>query len=155
MKPLLRMTLVAAIAILATAPWVGNGAQASTRQQRFNSFMAGCKRILDANPNEDYLMTDLNGNGFPEMWISYNVGRHADYCWHVYHSVAGQPKEVYSCPFGPIENYGSFVLVGDNDGDALRLTYDGNRIFSSWLYGQDVSYDAITTRDRSQFYYFY
>ncbi len=79
MKPLLRMTLVAAVAILATAPWVGNGAQASTRQQRFNSFMAGCKRILDANPNEDYLMTDLNGNGFPEMWISYNVGRHADY----------------------------------------------------------------------------
>lgn len=143
--------MTAAVAVFAVMPWCATHASASTPAQRLRSFMAGCTRILNANPNEEYILTDLNDNGFPELWISYNVGRHADYCWHVYHSENGQPKEVYSCPFGPIENYGNYVLVGSGNG-ALCLTYNGNRVSSSWQSGRSVSNESISTRNRQPMY---
>lgn len=154
LRHLFRVVLVAAVAVLTAVPWTVNEASAAgktTRQQRLISFMAGCKKILDANPNEKYIMTDLNGNGFPELWISYNVGRHADYCWHVYHSESGKPHEVYTCPYGPISDYGNYVLVGNDNGDALRLRYDGNRIRSSRVYDKRIGNEAVTTRNRSRF----
>lgn len=104
--------------------------QEALLRSRKRSLMADFQDILRANPTERYLLTDLNGNGFPELWITYNVGKHADYRFHVYHSEKGLAREIYKgVPGGPIAISGDCVLIGDPASDLVyRLTYDGNRV---------------------------
>lgn len=90
------------------------------------SLKSDYERILRKNPNEVYLITDLNNNGFPELWITYRYGEHYDNLWHVYHSERGHAREIYSTADGPIARVGNSVMIESYD--TYRLTYTGSAV---------------------------
>lgn len=108
---------------------------------RKRSLLADYEAILSKNQNEEYVITDLNGNGFPELWITYNVGKHRDYRYHVYHSEKGHAREIYSTPVGSLSVHGSSVVI-DNTGEGMltEYTYDGNRIYETIIDGNKYGY---------------
>lgn len=122
--------------------------QGPSVEARRQSLMSDFEKILRKNPNEYYVVTDLNHNGFPELWITYNVGNHADGRYHVYHGEKGKAREIYSVDGNIISNRGSYVLIGDGN-MSVKLTYTGSSINADYADEYPQRDDAVTTRDVS------
>lgn len=105
------------------------------------SVLADYRKILKANPNETYLMTDLNNNGFPELWISYRYGQHYDNNWHVYHSSNGHAKEICTVPDGAIARIGNSVYVALGEETYYKCTYNGSSVNVTTTYNVSFPYD--------------
>lgn len=114
------------------------GPDAAEIERRKRSLHRGFEEILRKNPNEKYIITDLNENGFPELWISYYVGNHADGRIHLYHSSKGVAVEFASIPGGSLYIRGNYVVAEhERNGYAyqVRYSYDGSR-----LHGEETEY---------------
>ncbi len=101
-------------------------------EARKQSLLNDYEKILRQNPSESYLMTDLNNNGFPELWITYNVGKNADGMIHVYHGEKGHAREIYSLYADVIATKGKYVITEQGDGFVSLYTYDGSRVKESY-----------------------
>lgn len=113
-------------------------------RQHKETLLADYKALLRKNQNEEYVVTDLNDNGFPELWITYNVGKNRDYMYHVYHSEGGHAREIFSAPVGSLSVHGSFVLI-DNADDSdyvTKYTYDGQRVSQREISRDEYGYAA-------------
>lgn len=115
----------AGVAVPAAAPVAKSAPSPEARKQ---SLLNDYEKILRRNPSETYFMTDLNSNGFPELWITYNVGKNADGMIHVYHGEQGSAREIYSTYFDGIATRGKYVITECGDGYWSLFTYNGSRV---------------------------
>lgn len=115
--------------------------QESTVRQRKKSLLADYENILRRNPNEVYFVSDINNNGFPELWITYRYGKHYDNQYHVYHSEKGHAREIYTTDDGSIflTDGGRVMIYSSLYGTKYlrRYNYDGNRITCETLYNSE------------------
>lgn len=129
--------------------------EANTILQRKKSLLADYEAILRKNPNEVYYVSDINNNGFPELWITYRYGKHYDNLYHVYHSEKGHAREIFTTDDGSISptDGGRVMIYSSPYGTEYlrRFNYNGNSITYETLYNSDRdSYNSYSVPgDRS------
>lgn len=124
-------------------------------RQRKKSLLAGYESVLRRNPNESYMIVDLNNNGFPELWITYRYGRNYDNLWHVYHGEKGKAREIYSTADGEIARVGNSVMVKTVDYGTIyirKFVYNGSAVTGTLIYDSDIDRAGSVSMPSDQSY---
>lgn len=113
--------------------------------QRQKSLLADYEAILRKNPHEVYWISDINANGFPELWITYRYGKHLDNLIHVYHSEKGHAREIYTTAEGRIAptSDGRVLIYSNQNGSGClrRFNYNGTSVSSEVLHNHNIPSD--------------
>lgn len=113
--------------------------------QRQKSLLADYEAILRKNPHEVYWISDINANGFPELWITYRYGKHLDNLIHVYHSEKGHAREIYTTADGRIAptSDGRVLIYSNQNGSGClrRFNYNGTSVSSEVLHNHNIPSD--------------